>query len=237
MDACCTDSGSRPSGEHRRFVTAIAIDAVGSGVFMPVSMLYFLVATPLTPGAGRRRDLDRLGRSRCPAGPVIGARRRPGRRQAGAAGRQRAAGRSASSAYLVRRLASPACCSGPSSSRVGRTRSGAPTATSSRPSRGRGSGSSGSASSARCATSASRSAGWSPGWRSRSAPTTAYAAVVVANARVVRRRLRAAARGARHRGPARRRRRPAPRGRGATVLRDRPLPAAGARPGRRSRCR
>ena len=32
-------------GGHRRFVTAIAIDAVGSGVFMPVSVLYFL-ATP-----------------------------------------------------------------------------------------------------------------------------------------------------------------------------------------------
>ena len=35
-------------GRHRRFVTAIAIDAVGSGVFMPVSMLYFLVSTDLT---------------------------------------------------------------------------------------------------------------------------------------------------------------------------------------------
>jgi len=35
-------------GEHRRFVTAIAVDAVGSGVFMPVSMLYFLVSTDLS---------------------------------------------------------------------------------------------------------------------------------------------------------------------------------------------
>lgn len=35
-------------GRHRRFVTAIGIDAVGSGVFMPVSVLYFLVATDLT---------------------------------------------------------------------------------------------------------------------------------------------------------------------------------------------
>jgi MFS family permease len=35
-------------GPHRRFVTAIAVDAVGSGVFMPVSMLYFLAVTPLT---------------------------------------------------------------------------------------------------------------------------------------------------------------------------------------------
>ena len=29
-------------GPHRRFVTAIAVDALGSGVFMPLSMLYFL---------------------------------------------------------------------------------------------------------------------------------------------------------------------------------------------------
>ena len=35
-------------GPHRRFVTAIAIDAVGSGVFMPVSMLYFLAPTALS---------------------------------------------------------------------------------------------------------------------------------------------------------------------------------------------
>jgi MFS family permease len=35
-------------GNHRRFVTAIAVDAVGSGVFMPVAMLYFLFTTDLT---------------------------------------------------------------------------------------------------------------------------------------------------------------------------------------------
>lgn len=34
-------------GRHRRFVTAIGIDAVGSGVWMPVSMLYFVAVTPL----------------------------------------------------------------------------------------------------------------------------------------------------------------------------------------------
>ncbi|WP_201931177.1 MFS transporter [Nocardioides donggukensis] len=34
-------------GEHRRFVTAIGVDAIGSGVFMPVTLLYFLVATPM----------------------------------------------------------------------------------------------------------------------------------------------------------------------------------------------
>ena len=35
-------------GRHGRFVTAIAVDAVGSGVFMPVAMLYFLFTTELT---------------------------------------------------------------------------------------------------------------------------------------------------------------------------------------------
>jgi len=35
-------------GNHRRFVTAIAVDAVGSGVFMPVAMLYFLFTTELS---------------------------------------------------------------------------------------------------------------------------------------------------------------------------------------------
>jgi MFS family permease len=35
-------------GEHRRFVTAIGIDAVGSGVWMPVSMIFFLATTRLS---------------------------------------------------------------------------------------------------------------------------------------------------------------------------------------------
>lgn len=35
-------------GRHRRFVVAIGIDAIGSGVWMPVSILYFLRVTPLT---------------------------------------------------------------------------------------------------------------------------------------------------------------------------------------------
>lgn len=34
-------------GPHRRFVGAIAVDAVGSGVFLPVSILYFLHTTSL----------------------------------------------------------------------------------------------------------------------------------------------------------------------------------------------
>lgn len=59
-------------GQHRRFVTAIGVDAVGSGVFMPVSMLYFLAVTPLT--------LVQVGLAisvasflALPAGPLIGA--------------------------------------------------------------------------------------------------------------------------------------------------------------------
>ena len=58
-------------GEHRRFVTAIAVDAVGSGVFMPVSMLYFLVATPLSLveiGAA----ISIASAASIPAGPVVG---------------------------------------------------------------------------------------------------------------------------------------------------------------------
>lgn len=35
-------------GQHRRFVTAIAVDAIGTGVFMPISILYFLASTSLS---------------------------------------------------------------------------------------------------------------------------------------------------------------------------------------------
>src|SRR3954469_16202704 len=35
-------------GPHRRFVSALAIDALGSGVWMPLSMLYFLHQTSLS---------------------------------------------------------------------------------------------------------------------------------------------------------------------------------------------
>ena len=34
-------------GPHRRFVAALAIDALGSGIWMPLSMLYFLHQTSL----------------------------------------------------------------------------------------------------------------------------------------------------------------------------------------------
>ncbi len=35
-------------GRHRQFVTAITVDAIGSGVFMPISVLYFLESTSLS---------------------------------------------------------------------------------------------------------------------------------------------------------------------------------------------
>lgn len=40
--------GFPPIGRHRRFVTAIAIDSVGSGAWIPVAMLYFVAVTPLS---------------------------------------------------------------------------------------------------------------------------------------------------------------------------------------------
>ena len=58
-------------GDHRRFVTAIAVDAVGSGVFMPVCVLYFLVTTDLSlvqvGGAISLASAVAL-----PAGPLLG---------------------------------------------------------------------------------------------------------------------------------------------------------------------
>ena len=59
-------------GDHRRFVTAIAVDAVGSGVFMPVCVLYFLVTTDLSlvqvGGAISLASAVAL-----PVGPLIGS--------------------------------------------------------------------------------------------------------------------------------------------------------------------
>lgn len=57
--------------QHRRFVGAIAIDAIGSGVFMPVSMLYFLVTTDLSLvqiGAA----ISIASAASIPAGPLLG---------------------------------------------------------------------------------------------------------------------------------------------------------------------
>ncbi|CAB4696422.1 MAG: MFS transporter [Actinobacteria bacterium] len=59
-------------GDHRRFVTAIAIDAIGSGVFMPISLLYFLATTDLSllqVGAA----VSLASAIALPAGPAIGA--------------------------------------------------------------------------------------------------------------------------------------------------------------------
>ncbi|WP_328719588.1 MFS transporter [Streptomyces sp. NBC_00247] len=66
-----TDSTVRPSmARHGRFVTAIAIDAIGTGVFIPVTMLYFLAATSLTlvqVGAA----MTAAGLLALPAGPLV----------------------------------------------------------------------------------------------------------------------------------------------------------------------
>ncbi len=64
--------GFPPIGPHRRFVTAIAVDALGSGVFMPLTMLYFLAVTPLSllqVGAA----ISIASAVSLPAGPAIGA--------------------------------------------------------------------------------------------------------------------------------------------------------------------
>ncbi|MEU8485974.1 MFS transporter [Streptomyces sp. NPDC048641] len=56
---------------HRRFVAAIVIDSIGTGVFVPVSMLYFLATTSLTlvqVGAA----LTTAGLLALPAGPLVG---------------------------------------------------------------------------------------------------------------------------------------------------------------------
>ncbi len=59
-------------GRHRRFVVAIAVDAVGSGVFLPVSILYFLATTSLS--------LTQIGLAlsiasavQLPLGPLVGS--------------------------------------------------------------------------------------------------------------------------------------------------------------------
>lgn len=60
-----------PSTRHRRFVAAIVVDSLGTGVFVPVSMLYFLATTSLTlvqVGAA----LTTAGLLALPAGPLAG---------------------------------------------------------------------------------------------------------------------------------------------------------------------
>ncbi|WP_327350364.1 MFS transporter [Streptomyces sp. NBC_01304] len=66
------DYAIRPSiARHGRFVAAIVIDSIGTGVFVPVSMLYFLTTTSLTlvqVGAA----LTTAGLLALPAGPLAG---------------------------------------------------------------------------------------------------------------------------------------------------------------------
>jgi MFS family permease len=47
-DPVLTRLGFPSVGEHRRFVTAIVADTVGSGLFMPITLLYFLAMTDLS---------------------------------------------------------------------------------------------------------------------------------------------------------------------------------------------
>ncbi|GAB3196770.1 MFS transporter [Nocardioides hungaricus] len=71
LDRLAAKLGFPSLGHHRRFVTAIAIDAIGSGVFMPVSMLYFLVTTDLSLvqiGAA----ISIASAASIPAGPLLG---------------------------------------------------------------------------------------------------------------------------------------------------------------------
>jgi MFS family permease len=71
LDRVTAKLGFPSLGDHRRFVTAIAIDAIGSGVFMPVSMLYFLVTTDLSLvqiGAA----ISIASAASIPAGPLLG---------------------------------------------------------------------------------------------------------------------------------------------------------------------
>lgn len=58
-------------GQHRRFVTAICVDALGSGVFMPVEILFFLATTDLSlVDVGLAISLAAL--LSLPVGPYVG---------------------------------------------------------------------------------------------------------------------------------------------------------------------
>ncbi|MEV6107836.1 MFS transporter [Streptomyces sp. NPDC051940] len=62
---------ARPTARHSRFVAAIVIESIGTGAFIPVTMLYFLATTSLTltqVGAA----LTTAGLLALPAGPLVG---------------------------------------------------------------------------------------------------------------------------------------------------------------------
>lgn len=48
MRLCVAETRVPPVGRHGRFVSAVAVDAIGSGVFMPISVLYFLASASLS---------------------------------------------------------------------------------------------------------------------------------------------------------------------------------------------
>ena len=182
-DGCSQRLGFPSVGRHRRFVTAIAIDAVGSGVCMPVSMLYFLATTDLTPRAGRRRDLAGL------RGRAAG---RAADRRAWSTGSAPSsvlqAGNAAAGASASWRTSSPTRSSRVTLWTVVVTVGPDRVLGLLRQHRRRDLGAGGAGEvvrlpRARCATSGfARRRAASPGSRSRSARRAAYAAVVVANA-------------------------------------------------------
>ena len=58
-------------GAHRRFVVAITVDAIGSGVWLPVSILYFLATTPL-PLTSIGLAISISAALQLPIGPLVG---------------------------------------------------------------------------------------------------------------------------------------------------------------------
>lgn len=59
-------------GRHRPVVLALVVDAVGSGLFLPFSVLFFVATTALTvPQVGLAVSIGAL--SRCAAGPLAGS--------------------------------------------------------------------------------------------------------------------------------------------------------------------
>ncbi len=168
-------------GQHRRFVTAIAVDAVGSGVFMPVSMLYFLAVTPTCPSCEVGAAISLASLVALPAGPLIGALvDRFG------AKRILLVGNALQRVGFVAYLFAESFVGGPA---LDGRRHGRPHRVLGllRQHRRRDLAAGGAGAVVRlprgaCATSASRWAAWPRGSRSRSAPTLAFHVVVAVNA-------------------------------------------------------
>ena len=215
-------------GTHRRFVSALAIDAVGSGIWMPLSMLYFLhhdlSLVQLGAGDDDRQPRSRSRWCRCSARSSTGSAPRACCRPATPLPALGFA------ALPVRPLAGRGDRCWSCVAAIGPDRLlGRPRPDGHRDHASRGSARCGSASSARCATPGSPSGGAvSAARHSRSAPGR-LPAVVVAQRRVVRAGVRAAARRARRRAAGSGARSPERLvGHGARVTG--PLPAAVAAP-------